>query len=82
VIGSIWFIFCISDPNTGGIHGGKGLLAVVEFVADQESKHNFLPDQKIALQIQVELKKRGVLTRTRPSAGEHPNPIKYSLLHR
>jgi putrescine---pyruvate transaminase len=60
--------------NTGDIRGGRGLLAAVEFVADRESKQNFPPDQKVGARIQAEMRKRGLLTRTRPSAGEHPNP--------
>jgi putrescine aminotransferase len=61
-------------PNAGDIRGGKGLLAAVEFVEDRATKKNFTADRKIARQLQAEMMKRGVLTRTRPAAGVHPAP--------
>lgn len=61
-------------PNAGEIRGGKGLLAAIEFVEDRATRRNFAADQKIGARIQAEMKKRGVLTRTRPAAGEHPAP--------
>jgi putrescine aminotransferase len=59
-------------PNAGDIRGGKGLLAAVEFVEDPATKKNFAGDRKFAPRLQVELVKRGVVTRTRPAAGAHP----------
>jgi adenosylmethionine-8-amino-7-oxononanoate aminotransferase len=59
-------------PNAGDIRGGKGLLAAVEFVEDPTTKKNFAGDRKFAPRLQVELVKRGVVTRTRPAAGAHP----------
>jgi len=61
-------------PNVGDIRGGKGLLAALEFVEDRQLKKNFDPARTIATQFRVEIMKRGVITRTRPSAGEHPLP--------
>lgn len=61
-------------PNAGDIRCGKGLLAAVEFVEDRATKKNFAADRKIASRLLAELKKRGVVTRTRPSAGAHPGP--------
>lgn len=61
-------------PNVGDIRGGKGLLAAVEFVEDRATKKNFAGDRKIAARLQAEMMKRGVVTRTRPTAGEHPAP--------
>jgi adenosylmethionine-8-amino-7-oxononanoate aminotransferase len=60
--------------NVGEVRGGKGLLAAVEFVEDRGNKKNFAGDRKVATSIQVEMMKRGVVTRTRPVAGEHPAP--------
>jgi L-2,4-diaminobutyrate transaminase len=59
-------------PNVGDIRGGKGLLAAVEFVEDRSTKKNFAGDRKIASRLQSEMMERGVVTRTRPSAGVHP----------
>lgn len=59
-------------PNAGDIRGGTGLLAAVEFVEDRETKRNFATDRKIGSRLQAEMRKRGVVTRTRPSAGNHP----------
>ncbi len=61
-------------PHAGDIRGGKGLLAAVEFVEDRATKSNFAPDRKVAGRLQSEMKKRGVITRTRPAAGAHPAP--------
>ena len=65
--------FC-DHPNVGDIRGGKGLMAAVEFVQDRSTKENFAGDQKIAARLQAEMMKRGVVTRTRPTAGPHPAP--------
>jgi putrescine aminotransferase len=59
-------------PNVGDIRGGKGLLAAVELVEDRVSKANFASDRKIASRIKGEMLARGVITRTRPSTGAHP----------
>src|SRR5580700_2672639 len=61
-------------PNVGDIRGGKGLLAAVEFVEDRATKKNFTGDRKVAARLQAEMMKRGVVTRTRPTAGVHPAP--------
>lgn len=61
-------------PYVGEVRGGKGLLAAVEFVEDRKTKKNFASDRKIAARIQAEMMKRGVVTRTRPVAGDHPAP--------
>jgi adenosylmethionine-8-amino-7-oxononanoate aminotransferase len=61
-------------PNVGDIRGGKGLMAAVEFVQDRSTKENFAVDQKIAPRLQAEMMKRGVVTRTRLTAGPHPLP--------
>jgi putrescine aminotransferase len=63
-----------AHPHAGDIRGGKGLLAAVEFVEDRATKRNFPPRLKLAQRLKAELMKRGVITRTRPSAGEHPAP--------
>jgi len=61
-----------NHANAGDIRGGKGLLAAVEFVEDRATKKNFAGDRKISPRLQAEMKKRGVVTRTRPAAGAHP----------
>jgi adenosylmethionine-8-amino-7-oxononanoate aminotransferase len=61
-------------PNAGDIRGGKGLLAAIEFVDDRATKKNFAVDKNIAARLQNEMKKRGVVTRTRPAVGEDPAP--------
>lgn len=61
-------------PNAGDIRGGKGLLAAVEFVEDRDTKRNFASDEKIGSRLQAEMRKRGVITRTRPVAGANPAP--------
>lgn len=61
-------------PNTGDIRAGKGLIAAVEFVEDRATRKNFAADRKIAARLQGEMVKRGVITRTRPTAGAHPAP--------
>ena len=61
-------------PHAGDIRGGKGLLAAVELVEDRATKENFAGDKKVAQRIQAEMMKRGVVTRTRPTAGPHPAP--------
>jgi adenosylmethionine-8-amino-7-oxononanoate aminotransferase len=59
-------------PNAGEVRGGKGLLAVVEFVEDRATKKNFAGDRKVAPRLQAEMMKRGVVTRTLRAAGPHP----------
>jgi adenosylmethionine-8-amino-7-oxononanoate aminotransferase len=61
-----------SHPNVGDIRGGKGLLAAIEFVEDRATKKNFAPERKVARSLQLEMKKRGLITRTLPSVGPHP----------
>jgi putrescine---pyruvate transaminase len=61
-------------PNAGDIRGGKGLLAAVEFVEDRATKRNFAADKKVGARLQAELRKRGIITRSRPAAGDHPAP--------
>src|SRR6201999_1671330 len=56
-------------PNAGDIRGGKGLLAAVEFVEDRVTKKNFAGQHKVSPRLQAEMRKRGVVTRTRPAAG-------------
>jgi len=59
-------------PHAGDIRGGKGLLAAVEFVEDRATKKNFSADVKVAPRLYAEMKKRGVVTRVRPTSGPHP----------
>lgn len=59
-------------PNVGDIRGGKGLLAAVEFVEDRASKKNFPGGKNFGAQLRAEMRKRGVITRTRPVGGDHP----------
>lgn len=61
-------------PHAGDIRGGKGLLTAVEFVQDRSTKQNFAGEEKVGARIQAEMKKRGVITRTRPAVGPHPAP--------
>src|SRR4029077_4017297 len=61
-------------PNTGDIRGGKGLIAAVEFVEDRATRKNFASNLKFAASLRDEMMKRGVITRTRPSAGADPAP--------
>jgi adenosylmethionine-8-amino-7-oxononanoate aminotransferase len=61
-------------PNSGDIRGGKGLLAAVELVEDRATRKNFASDLKLAGRVREEMMKRGVVTRTRPSAGADPAP--------
>lgn len=61
-------------PHVGDIRGGKGLLAAIELVEDRATKRNFAPERKIAARVQAEMMKRGLVTRTRPTAGPHPAP--------
>jgi putrescine---pyruvate transaminase len=63
-----------SHPNAGDIRGGKGLLAAVEFVEDRATKKNFDAGKQIGSRLQTELKKRGIITRSRPAGGDHPAP--------
>jgi putrescine---pyruvate transaminase len=63
-----------NHPNAGDIRGGRALMTAVEFVEDRETKKNFSPDRKIGARLQAEMKKRGLLTRTRPAGGDHPAP--------
>jgi len=59
-------------PNVGDIRGGKGLIAAVEFVEDRATRKNFASGLKFAASLRAEMMKRGVITRTRPSAGADP----------
>jgi putrescine---pyruvate transaminase len=59
-------------PHAGDIRAGKGLLAAVEFVQDRKTKKNFPPDKSFGARLRGEMRKRGVVTRTRPVGGEHP----------
>ena len=59
-------------PNTGEVRGGKGLLAAVELVEDRATQANFASDRKVAARIKNEMLERGVITRTRPATGAHP----------
>jgi putrescine aminotransferase len=59
-------------PNAGDIRGGKGLLTAVEFVEDRATRKNFPPDRRVSARLHEEMRKRGVVTRTRPAAGPHP----------
>lgn len=61
-------------PHAGDIRGGKGLLAAVEFVEDRTSRRNFAAEKMVGARLQMEMRKRGLITRTRPAAGEHPAP--------
>jgi adenosylmethionine-8-amino-7-oxononanoate aminotransferase len=61
-------------PNVGDVRGGKGLLAAVEFVEDRATRRNFAGDRQVASRVQAEMLKRGVVTRTRATAGAHPAP--------
>jgi len=63
-----------NHPNVGNIRGGKGLLAAVEFVEDKSTRKNFATELALATRLQAEMRKRGVITRTRPAAGEDPAP--------
>jgi len=63
-----------SHPHVGDIRAGKGLLAAVEIVEDRDTKKNFTADRKVARRVQAEMMARGVVTRTRPTAGAHPAP--------
>ena len=59
-------------PHVGDIRGGKGLLAAVEFVQDKATKENFAAADKVGPRIKAELKRLGILTRTRGADGSHP----------
>ena len=61
-------------PNVGDIRGGKGLLAALEFVEDRSSRKSFAVERDFGNRLRRELRKRGVITRTRSAAGEHPAP--------
>ena len=61
-------------PNVGDIRGGKGLLAALEFVEDRRSKKNFAVERDFGNRLRRELRHRGVVTRTRSVAGDHPAP--------
>jgi L-2,4-diaminobutyrate transaminase len=61
-----------NHPNAGDVRGGKGLLAAVEFVEDRATKQNFSGDLKVGPRLYADMKKRGVVTRVRPTAGTHP----------
>jgi adenosylmethionine-8-amino-7-oxononanoate aminotransferase len=63
-----------NHPNVGDIRGGKGLLAALEFVEDRGTKKNFEAGRMVATKLRTEMMKRGIVTRTRPSSGEHPLP--------
>jgi adenosylmethionine-8-amino-7-oxononanoate aminotransferase len=68
---SLQAAFC-DHPNVGEVRGGKGLLAAVELVEDRGTQANFASDRKIAGRIKNEMLARGVITRTRPATGAHP----------
>jgi putrescine aminotransferase len=59
-------------PNVGDIRSGKGLLAALELVEDRATKKNFAADRKVAARLKAEMLKRGLVTRTRPAVGAHP----------
>jgi adenosylmethionine-8-amino-7-oxononanoate aminotransferase len=59
-------------PNVGEIRGGKGLMAALEFVEDRNSKRNFALAKDFGNRLRMELQSRGLITRTRSAAGEHP----------
>jgi putrescine aminotransferase len=61
-------------PCVGDIRAGKGLLAAVEFVEDRATRTNIPGDRRFAATLHTEMLKRGVITRTRPSAGADPAP--------
>jgi len=61
-------------PHAGDVRGGLGLLAAVEFVEDRGTKKNFASELKFAANLKAEMRKRGVITRTRPAVGPHPAP--------
>ncbi len=61
-------------PHAGDIRGGMGLLAAVEFVEDRPTRKNFAAEKRIGGKLQAEMRKRGVVTRTRPAAGDDPAP--------
>lgn len=61
-------------PNVGDIRGGKGLLAALEFVEDRRSRKNFAVEKDFGNRLRRELRARGIVTRTRSAAGEHPAP--------
>jgi adenosylmethionine-8-amino-7-oxononanoate aminotransferase len=63
-----------NHPNAGDIRGGKGLMAAVEFVEDRKSKKNFPQERDFGKRLRMEMRKRGVITRTLPVAGLHPAP--------
>jgi len=46
----------------------------VEFVEDRATKKNLTADRKVGARIQAELMRRGVVTRTRPVAGDDSAP--------
>lgn len=62
-----------NHPNVGDIRGGKGLLAILEFVEDRDSKRNLPAEKNVGNRLRAEMRKRGVFTRTRPASGiAHP----------
>lgn len=62
-----------NHPHVGDIRGGKGLLAILEFVEDRDTKKNFAAEKNVGNRLRAEMRKRGVFTRTRPAAGvQHP----------
>jgi adenosylmethionine-8-amino-7-oxononanoate aminotransferase len=61
-------------PSVGDIRGGKGLLAALEFVEDRRSRKNFAVERDFGNRLRKELRDRGVITRTRSAAAEHPAP--------
>jgi len=50
------------------LHGGD------VFVDDRATKKNLAGEMKFAGKLRMEMKKRGVITRTRPAVGPHPGP--------
>ena len=59
-------------PHVGDIRGGKGLMAALEFVEDRSTRKNFPIERDFGNRLRKNLQRRGLITRTRPAAGEHP----------
>lgn len=51
-------------PHVGDVRG-LGLMCAVEFVADQETKREFLPDEKVGPRVHEATQQRGLFTRLR-----------------
>ncbi len=61
-----------NHPHVGDIRAGKGLLAAMEFIEHRTSKRNFPSAKGLGARLRAEMRKRGVITRTRPVEGDHP----------